>query len=120
MTKAKTPVGTDLEMLQTVQGNRKFEFEYEGFSWVFGYQPITWEQHWEAIEDAWVLTSDGDAEFNTRGYYVTLLIDSKVSLGETILTEEAIRILEPVVFAKLSGIIPSPNLDREVNKIKKE
>ncbi len=117
------PPGVDLTLLQSKAGTRKLRFEYADFTWIFEYQPITWEQHWEHIEGSWILNEAGDdTEFDTKGYFLSMLLQAKISVpdAEEPLTREFLIELDPPVFAKLTGIVPSPNLDREIERVKKE
>ncbi len=119
---ALAPPGVDLELLQSRPGTRKLKFEYADFTWMFEYQPITWEQHWEGIEQAWVVNAAGDdTQFDTKMYFLNMLLVARIAVPEAEpLTREFLIELDPSVFAKLTGIVPSPNLDREVERVKKE
>ncbi len=116
------PPGVDLALLTQVPGSRKLKFEYAEFTWEFEYHPITWQEHWEGIEKAWIVNEAGDdTEFDTKGYYLAMLLTAQMAVpGGDPLTEKFLIELDPPVFAKLTGVIPSPNLDREVERVKKE
>ncbi len=121
-TKKSAPPGVDLALLQQVPGVRKLKFEYADFTWEFEYHPITWKEHWEGIEKAWLINEAGDdTEFDTKAYFLDMLLVAQITVpGSEPLTEAFLIDLDPPVFAKLTGIVPSPNLDREVERVKKE
>ena len=113
------PEGVDLEKLRRDLTERVHQFVYEGERWTFSYRPVTWEQHWNAIEGAWEPDEDGP-KFNAPLYYRTLLLMSVTKIpGGGPLTEELLREWDTAVIAKLSTIIPSPVLDLAAEEVKK-
>ena len=113
------PEGVDLEKLRRDPAERAHQFVYEGERWTFSYRPVTWEQHWNAIEAAWEPSEDGP-KFNAPLYYRTLLMISITKIpGGGSLTEELLVEWDSPVLAKLSTIIPSPVLDLAAEEVKK-
>ena len=123
--KQELPSGTDLSLLQVETGVKTVRFDYGEYSWEFQYREVTWAQQWDAIETSWESVEREDKtfepEFNVPAYYQKLLMQALVEVpggGEP--TLEFLISLGPVVFSKLSTIVPSPILNLEVERVKKE
>lgn len=120
MIKAKeAPMGSDLALLTRQSGEQWLRFEHKGFQWEFEYEEVTWPQQWSVIESSWeAVKGQEDSDFNIKAYYCLALLKALKPLPG--LTREFLEDLDTQVFAKLISIVPSPNLNLEVEKVKKE
>ncbi len=115
------PEGTDLSEFNRDVTLKSLIFEYNGKAWEFWYTSVPWEIHWKAVEDAWELDDEGEIEFNTKTYYNKMLVQHiKMIPGGGALTIEHLDVWDSDIISKLSTVVPSPMLDREVGKVKKE
>ena len=118
--------GTDPGELKRVGGAQQMSFTHAGKRWTVSYEPVTWEQQWDAIEAAWSVGTDAAGKelpprFDAKRYYRQLLSQAIKRLGSRKgMADSLLRELDPGVFAKLTTIVPSPVLNLAADSVKKE
>ena len=116
------PEGTDLSEFNVDLNLKLLTFEYNDKAWEFWYTSVLWDVHWKVVEDCWEFNEETEEpEFNTKLYYNKMLhLHIKSIPGGGALMPGMLDGWSSEIIGKLSTIIPSPVLDREVGKVKKE
>ncbi len=117
--KEELELGTDLDELRKLTGQSTLEFEEGGKLWRFAYREVGWIEHFDCIERAWAATEQGPV-FQAAKYYEDMLMLALVSgPGGASISRPFLRELRSGVISKLTTVVPSPLLDRELEKTKK-
>lgn len=117
--------GKDIAELFSGTEVKDFTLTHGGKEWTFKYRPISWQDHFQAVEVGWETTLDpqGKSEmfFNAAKYYENLFVLAIVAgpSGQAPSRME-LRALHPDVIGQLTSIVPSPKLTRELAESKKD
>ena len=129
MTNEQLVKGEDISELFKKSGETSFSFEFAGKEWGFTYKELSWQEHFQAIEDAWdlktVMGDNGEDEsersFNAARYYEDVLLRTVVKCpGGVSLTGSYLRQLDSKVIAKMLPMVPSPLLGEGLAGSKKD
>ena len=121
--------GTDFTELFKATGTNELSFRHNGKRWRFTYKNMTWQEHFDLVQQYWVTKTVIDADtgkaveepfFDAARYYedafMVAIIDGP---GRQAITRQMLRQLDSEIIQKLVNCVPGPSLTSSLVEIKK-
>ena len=121
--------GEDIQELFKKSGEHPFSFEFAGKEWTFVYRELTWQEHFQAVEEAWdvktVVGPNGEEEleryFNASRYYEDVFLKAVTKCpGDVSLVRSYLCQLDSKVITRMLPMVPSPMLGEGAEESKKD